>query len=105
MKRLIISFKSPSAALDTFKNAFKDAKKGKLAAQRYEISFDNKKDFDRFVRNIFLLSNILAFKPKSIYESCQTLGYGCFKCQQNIGFLRGSRSRNAQSPYSRGAQR
>jgi predicted transcriptional regulator len=68
MKRLIISLKSPSDALNDFKRSFKAAKHGKPTPLRYEISFDNKKDFDRFVRNIFILSNILAFKPKSIYE-------------------------------------
>ncbi len=68
MKSLIISIKSSSEALDDFKKAFKAAKSGKLTPTRYEISFDNKRDFDRFVRHIFILSNILAFKPKSIYE-------------------------------------
>ena len=68
MKRLIISIKTPGEALDGFKKAFKTARSTKVTAPRYEISFDNKKDFDRFVRHIFILSNILAFKPKSIYE-------------------------------------
>jgi predicted transcriptional regulator len=68
MKRLVVSIKSPGEALDSFKRAFKSARSGKIGAPRYEISFDNKKDFDRFVRHIFILSNILAFKPKSIYE-------------------------------------
>jgi predicted transcriptional regulator len=68
VKRLIVSFKSSGEALEGFKKAFKAAKSGKVAATRYEISFDNKKDFDRFVRHIFILSHILAFKPKSIYE-------------------------------------
>ncbi len=68
MKRLVISLKSPSNALADFKQSFKAAKHSKLVPSRYEISFDNKRDFDRFVRNIFILSNILAFKPKSIYE-------------------------------------
>ena len=34
----------------------------------YEVSFDNKTDFNRFVRNIPVLSAIIAFRPRSIYE-------------------------------------
>ena len=74
MKRLIISIKSTSDALDGFKHAFKAAKTGKRIEPHYEISFDNKKDSDRFLRNISILSNILAFKPKSIYELAKISG-------------------------------
>ena len=68
MKKLTISIKSPSEALENFKTIFKATRQRKKIQPQYEISFDNKKDFDRFVRNIFILSQILAFKPKSIYE-------------------------------------
>lgn len=34
----------------------------------YEVSFDTKADFNRFVRNIPILSAIIAFKPRSVYE-------------------------------------
>ncbi len=68
MKRLIISFKTSNEALEDFRKAFANAKKGKKAEPHYEISFDNKKDFEKFVKNISILSYIIAFKPKSIYE-------------------------------------
>lgn len=69
MKRLIVSLKTSNEALDDFRKAFKQAKKAKKPSEpHYEISFDNKKDFDRFVKNIYILSYILAFKPKSVYE-------------------------------------
>jgi predicted transcriptional regulator len=68
MKRLIVSIKSTTDALDGFQKAFRAAKTGRRIEPHYEISFDNKRDFDRFVRNIYILSNILAFKPKSVYE-------------------------------------
>jgi predicted transcriptional regulator len=68
MKRLIVSLKSADEILDDFKGFLRKAKRGKVKKPHYEISFDNKKDFDRFVRNIFILKYILIFKPRSIYE-------------------------------------
>jgi len=68
MKQLVISLKNSHEVLQNFKAALKKAKAGKLKTPHYEISFDNKRDFDRFVKNVHLLSMILIFKPKSIYE-------------------------------------
>lgn len=68
MKCLIISLKTSDEILDSFKNAMKKAKKKKNTKPHYEISFDSKNDFDRFVKNIYILKYILLFKPKSIYE-------------------------------------
>ena len=67
MKQLIISIKSPSRALEDFKKALKKARTGKLIA-RSEISFDNRKDFNRFVENLHILSSIREHKPRSVYE-------------------------------------
>ncbi len=67
MKTLIVSLKSSGEVLNDFKNAFK-----KINVHRknphFEISFDSKKDFIKFVNNIDILSMILKFKPKSVYE-------------------------------------
>ncbi|MBI5300346.1 MAG: hypothetical protein HY877_08680 [Deltaproteobacteria bacterium] len=68
MKHLIVSLKTSDEILDNFKKAFRKAKKGKVKKPHYEISFDNKKDFERFVRNLDVLKYILIFKPKSVYE-------------------------------------
>ncbi len=68
MKKLIVSIKSSSETLSNFKKALKQARKGKLKSDHFELSFDNKKDFDRFIKNIGILSAILTHKPKSIYE-------------------------------------
>lgn len=68
MKHLIVSLKTSNEVLDDFKKAFRKAKKGKLKKPHFEISFDNKKGFDRFVRNLDVLKYILIFKPKSVYE-------------------------------------
>lgn len=68
MKHLIVSLKTSDEVLDGFKTAFRKARKGKIRTPHFEISFDNKRDFDRFVRNIFILKYILVFKPRSVYE-------------------------------------
>lgn len=68
MKHLIVSLKTSDEVLGDFKKAFRKAKQKKSVNPHYEISLDNKKDFDRFVRNIHILKYILIFKPKSVYE-------------------------------------
>jgi predicted transcriptional regulator len=74
MKKLIVSLKSSSEVIKDFGKAFKAVRKKSLKAPHYEISFDNRKSFDRFARNIYILSNILTFKPKSVYELSKILG-------------------------------
>lgn len=74
MKQLIISLKSSSEVLKDFKEALKRVKKRQIKEPHYEISFDNRKAFERFVKNIYILSDILAFKPKSIYELAKLSG-------------------------------
>ncbi len=68
MKKLIVSIKSSGDTLADFKKALKSARKGRLKGDHFELSFDNKKDFDRFVKNLGILSAILTHKPKSVYE-------------------------------------
>lgn len=68
MKKLIISIKTSTDSLSDFSRALKKARKGQLKEDHFELSFDNKKDFDRFVKNIGILSAILVHKPKSVYE-------------------------------------
>ncbi|MFN0116830.1 MAG: hypothetical protein ACKVQC_00870 [Elusimicrobiota bacterium] len=74
MKQLTISLKTSHAVLNDFKNAYEKAKSHKLKEPHYEVSFDNKIDFDRFIKNIHILSDILVFKPKSIYELAKISG-------------------------------
>lgn len=68
MKHLIISLKTSDEIFNDFKKAFRRAKKCKSETPHFEISFDNKKDFDRFAKNLHVLKYILLFKPKSVYE-------------------------------------
>lgn len=73
MKKLIVSIKSSSETMAEFKKALKDARKGRLKGDHFELSFDNKKDFDRFVKNLGVLAAILNHKPKSVYELAKIL--------------------------------
>lgn len=73
MKKLIVSIKSSSEALADFKTALKSARKGRLKGDHFELSFDNKRDFDRFVKNLGVLSAILVHKPKSVYELAKVM--------------------------------
>ncbi|OFZ80768.1 MAG: hypothetical protein A2583_12175 [Bdellovibrionales bacterium RIFOXYD1_FULL_53_11] len=68
MKTLIISMKSSSETLKDFERALTRARAGRIKRPHYEISFDNRKNFERFVRHISILSTILALKPRSVYE-------------------------------------
>jgi len=68
MKRLVISMKTSDAMLKDFKAAYRQARARRSRASHYEIAFDNRKDFELFIRNIHILSKVLAFKPKSVYE-------------------------------------
>ncbi len=68
MKHLIVSLKTTDEVLNDFKKALSKAKKGKLKKPHFEISFDTKRDFDRFIRNLDVLKYILIFKPQSVYE-------------------------------------
>lgn len=83
MKKLIVSLKTPSQALSTFKKAWSDAQKNQLKKPHFEIAFDNKKDFEKFVKNIDILISIQNLKPNSIYELAKILG----KNQSNLNKL------------------
>lgn len=87
MKKLIVSIKSSSQTMAEFKKALKDARKGNLKEDHYEISFDNKKDFDRFARNLGVLSAILMHKPKSVYELSKLLEMDVSNLNKLIAFF------------------
>lgn len=74
MKKLVISLKTAEDALQDFKGAYHKAKMRKSVEPHYEISFDNRKDFELFTKNIHILSKVLAFKPKSLYELAKICG-------------------------------
>ncbi len=87
MKKLIVSIKSASETLSEFKKALKDSRKGRLKGGHYEISFDNKKDFDRFTKNLGVLSAILTHKPKSVYELAKLIDMDVSNLNKLIAFF------------------
>jgi predicted transcriptional regulator len=65
----IVSCKTTDQVFADFKKAARKVMSGKSSSDtEYEVSFDNKTDFNRFVRNIPILSAIIAYKPRSVYE-------------------------------------
>ena len=69
IKRLVVSCKTADQVFEDFKSAAKKVQRGSFNGEaEHEVSFDNKADFNRFVRNIPVLSAIIVFKPRSIYE-------------------------------------
>ena len=87
MKKLIVSIKSSSETLAEFKKALKSARKGRLKEDHFELSFDNKKDFDRFVKNLGILSAILTHKPKSIYELAKLIDMDISNLNKLVAFF------------------
>jgi predicted transcriptional regulator len=86
MKKLIVTLKPPSQSLSEFRKALKDARRGRLQ-DHFEISFDNKRDFDRFAKNLSVLSVILTHKPKSVYELAKLLEMDVSNLNKLISFF------------------
>ncbi len=74
MKKIVVSVKSVDQSMLDFKKALKKARRGQLKKDHFELSFDNKRDFDRFVKNLGVLSAILIHKPVSVYELAKRVG-------------------------------
>ncbi|MEW5692004.1 MAG: hypothetical protein AB1765_01765 [Candidatus Hydrogenedentota bacterium] len=88
MKQLVISLKNSTEVLSDFKKAFRNAKRNdKQYHSRYEISFDSKKELNKFLRNIDILSSIIYFKPKSIYELAKICRRDVSNLNKTILFL------------------
>ncbi len=69
MKKLVVSCKTADQVFEDFKIAAKSVRRKTFKGEaEYEVSFDNKADFNKFVRNIPVLSAIIVFKPRSVYE-------------------------------------
>ncbi len=88
MKKLVVSCKTADQVFKDFKSAANKVRKGTFKGEtEYEVSFDNKADFNRFVRNIPILSAILAFKPRSVYELAKLTGTDVSNLNKVIQFF------------------
>jgi predicted transcriptional regulator len=73
---------------EDFKRAARSVQKGTFRGEaEFEVSFDNKTDFNRFVRNIPILSAIIAYKPRSIYELAKLTGTDISNLNKVIRFF------------------
>jgi len=69
MRKLIISVKSNQQFMNDAKSVMKSLKNGiRPKHNHYEISFESRKDFNKFVQNVPILTMILNEAPESIYE-------------------------------------
>lgn len=88
MKRLVVSCKTADQVFEDFKHAARRARRGPFRGEpEYEVSFDNKADFNRFVRNIPILSAIIVFKPRSVYELAKLTGTDVSNLNKVIQFF------------------
>lgn len=75
MKKLVVSCKTADQVFADFKRAARRVQRGTFHGEaEYEVSFDNKADFNRFVKNLPVLSSIIALKPHSVYELAKFTG-------------------------------
>lgn len=88
MKRLIVSCKTADQVFEDFKRIARKVQSGKLRGEtEYEVSFDNKADFNRFVKNIPVLSAIIALRPHSVYELAKFMGMDVSNLNKVIQFF------------------
>ena len=87
MKRLIVSVKTPSEALDDFVRVCKSVQVRKVRGVHRELAFDSRKAFDRFVSNLVILSQIAALKPRSVYELAKATGRDISNLNKVVIFL------------------
>ena len=74
MKKLIISVKALTQTLNDFERALTRANRGQLRKSPHmEVSFNNRKDFERFVRNVSILMSIQQLNPISVNELSKML--------------------------------
>ncbi|MBC7740682.1 MAG: hypothetical protein H7061_00695 [Bdellovibrionaceae bacterium] len=88
MKKLIVSCKTVDHVFEDFKKAARRVRRNKLRGNtEFEVSFDNKADFNRFVKNIPVLSAIIVFKPRSVYELAKLMATDVSNLNKIIQFF------------------
>lgn len=88
MKKLIVSMKATEDLFSDFKKVAHKIKSGKSPkVGHYEISFESKRDFNKFIRHISILMAISNSKPKSIYELAKMTGTDVSNMKKVISFF------------------
>ena len=82
--------KSTDELFSSFDQTAKKIKKGQTLKQaHYEIVFEVKKDFERFLKNIGLLMAILNQRPHSIYQLAKLTNRDISNIKKVISFFEG----------------
>lgn len=88
MKKLIVSMKSTEDLFSDFKKVAHKIKSGKVPkTTHHEISFESKKDFNKFIRHISVLMAILNLKPKSVYALAKITNTDVSNMKKVISFF------------------
>ncbi len=87
-KTLVISLKSNQRFFDDIKEKMKNIEKGKVSkSTHYEISFDDIKGLNKFIRNLPVLMTIINQSPKTIYELAKILDRDVSNIRKIVSFF------------------
>lgn len=88
MRKLIVSMKTTEEMFSNFKKITSQIKKGNVPKKtHYEISFETKKDFNKFVKNMYILMAILNHKPHSIYQLAKIIDRDLSNIKKVVAFF------------------
>jgi len=87
-KTLVISLKSNKKFFSDIKKSMKALQSGKSPkATHFEISFEDPKDLNKFIKNLPILMVILNQSPKTIYELAKILGRDVSNIRKIVNFF------------------
>ena len=69
------------------KKVMKSIQNGQRVKNYYEISFESRRDFNKFVKNLYILMVILNDSPASIYELAQITRLDVSNLRRIISFF------------------
>ena len=90
MKKLVVSLKTPDEFFKGLSKKLKQVGQGKIKETHYEVSFSEKKDFDRFVKHIGILALIHNKKPTSVYQLAKMIDMDVSNLNKIILFFENS---------------
>lgn len=80
--------KTTDDLFSNFENMASKIKKRKSPKDaHYEISFENKKDFNKFVRNMYVLMAIQNHKPHSVYKLAKLIDKDLSNVKKVVAFF------------------
>ena len=87
-KTLVISLKSNKKFFSDIKDSMKSIQAGNVPkTTQYEISFEDPKALNKFIKNLPILMVILNQSPKTIYELAKILGRDVSNIRKIVSFF------------------